>query len=83
MLSIDAGFRNYNLASRDRLRSESHPGIALIEEHIAHVVHLLFENYDPSWEKHSLEKSRNSLQTGGWRGTHFMLRCDRIPGMLT
>ena len=31
----------------------------------------------------SLEKSRNSLQTGGRHGGLFMLRCDRIPVMLT
>jgi len=28
----------------------------------------------------SLEKSRNSLQTGGGMGPLFMLRCDRISG---
>jgi hypothetical protein len=32
----------------------------------------------------SLEKSRNSLKTGGWRARPlFMPRCDRIPVMLT
>ena len=30
----------------------------------------------------SLEKSRKALETGGWRGALFMLRCNRIPVML-